>query len=449
MRNILLFFLSEVHLKDQHHLIDTTYDLGKHASKTCVQTNESAVAYLMQQLQPQRLDDVFYFSTNLVKKPLVIADYDNHSFTHEEIFKKRIITDWPILNQHFHSIDYDEKKADADEGIGKISDMAGAIRNYADKAKEPVCLHVDITGGFRHASMMMMEVIQLLKFSGIHIGKVIYSDFNQKKIIDVTEIQNMFTLTSGVEEFVNYGSVQAIESYFGQVPENKKGKELKKLLDAMKKFSNAIKICQIGSIENSLKALHSRIKQYENLKDKNMHEQLFFQMIDIIKRGYGKLLSPEPSRLDIIRWCVNKGFLQQAMTMCTEWIPEFVVTLHIYCPKDKETYQEKARHDKNKRTWKKIFVETFKKQCLFRKNSQYMLDEGKVSSWLQDKNIVSQYPEEGKEILRRYFTLRDNRNDINHISKGGTLPTGYVERMIKNILQPLEQVYEKEKSNDK
>jgi hypothetical protein len=78
-----------------------------------------------------------------------------------------------------------------------------------------------------------------------------------------------------------------------------------------------------------------------------------------------------------------------------------------------------------------------------------MLDEGKVSSWLQDKNIVSQYPEEGKEILRRYFTLRDNRNDINHISKGGTLPTGYVERMIKNILQPLEQVYEKEKSNDK
>ena len=66
-----------------------------------------------------------------------------------------------------------------------------------------------MTGGFRHSSMMMLSIMQLLKYRGIKIGEVLYSDPNKNNpiVYQATEIQRMFTLITGADEFVKFGSV--------------------------------------------------------------------------------------------------------------------------------------------------------------------------------------------------------------------------------------------------
>ena len=62
---------------------------------------------------------------------------------------------------------------------------------------------------------------------------------------------------------------------------------------------------------------------------------MFDQVITVLRREYDLLLS-DCSKPDIIRWCVNKGFLQQAMTLCTEWLPFIYKDYQICYPLDEE-----------------------------------------------------------------------------------------------------------------
>jgi hypothetical protein len=212
----------------------------------------------------------------------------------------------------------------------------------------------------------MLSVIQLLGFCGIRIGQVVYSDFNQKRIIDVTEVQHMFTLISGAEEFVSYGSVSSIENYFAGIA-REQSKECRELLSEMKSFSDAIKICQISTIESVLQTLDTKIIAFQQHNPKSLHEEMFSKILDTIRQGYDSLISSSPSRLDIIEWCAHKGFLQQAMTMCTEWIPTMIVDGKICYPTDPETVM-KSKNDKLHHSWQQTFIATYNK-------SQYAVEQ--------------------------------------------------------------------------
>jgi len=353
VKNIMLLFLSDLHLyKDTLEPIDTKYVLPDSTVFHCVQTNESAVLYLNHILKKRQqfLDAIFIFSTNLVKQPIVIrnADGTEQQFERQQdFFIQRITGQLGDLKNRIYTVDYndvaetgDTGSADADEGIRQIASMAECIKKYArSNVREEIYLHADMTGGFRYASMMMLSVIQLLKFSGIHVGKIVYSDFKQGKIIDVSEVQRMFTLVSGAEEFVNFGSVKAIDSYFGEIlPREKQSEFLRNLLDAMRSFSDAIRICKVGAIEKELRVLRKRISAFQHSRDKCLQEVLFAQILDTVYQEYEPLISSRATRFDIILWCVKKELLQQAMTLCNEWTPIYIVDNEICYPNQRGYY---------------------------------------------------------------------------------------------------------------
>ena len=371
MKNIMLLFLSNLHLEDTHKLKHTIYQIKDDTSLDCVQTNESAVRYLAHELgrTGEKLDALFLFSTNLVRKPVSICDDDGIIRQYEQqqdFFEQRIEMLLPELHGHIYTVDYETKDAAsltddaAEESIRQVVSMAEKIKQYTKEyLEEEVCIHADMTGGFRHASMMMLDVMQILKFSGIHIGRVVYSDLNTKSIIDVTEVQHLFTLISGAEEFVNYGSVLAIESYFKDISQQQ-SRECLNLISAMKQFSDAIKICQIDTIEKVLKTLDSKIVDFQQHNPKTLQEDMFSQLLGTVRQGYHSLISSSPSRLDIIDWCAKKGFLQQAMTMCTEWLPTIIVDSHICYPVDPAVKGQMER-EKLHHSWQQSFIATYNK----------------------------------------------------------------------------------------
>ena len=115
----------------------------------------------------------------------------------------------------------------------------------------------------RHASLMMLVITWLIQYSGVKIGYILYSNFDRDRaeqfVEESNEIYNLFDLIAGAEEFVRFGSVDAIQNYF-------KGRNippvLQELLDAMNKFAQVIKISRRMEFQRALEKLQTAYKKF-------------------------------------------------------------------------------------------------------------------------------------------------------------------------------------------
>ena len=313
MKNLAIFVLSPFG-KDDRPANDFTDATGEfHASTR--QTNESCLRYLEWQLSSEgaNIDKAFAFVTPNMKEN---GEWERFC----ALFPELPIEEVPLRGKLL---------SDALESIPEMYDRLTTEQEATPD--EEIRIHVDITGGFRHASMMMLPLIQILRYSGFTIGEVLYANLNStpKMVEDASELANEFTLIGGAEEFVSFGSVRQIQRYFGgaQPPER-----LQALLNAMEQLEETLHVC--GNYETTQAALHQlgqALHAYESAiqqaEDVSAQERFFSKLLPRIKQEYAPLFSRggRSTPAGIIRWCVRKGLLQQAVTFYTEWMPPYLV----------------------------------------------------------------------------------------------------------------------------
>ncbi len=315
--NILLTFLSDVKVKlnGKDYTVSETPYTNINGENTHT-TNESAARYIIE--NEGEISKIFVLASNLIRSNIKNLDRE---ITHLDYFKERMeiflpnvknfITDETIYN-------YNENNSGA-ENLKSVAEVAKMIQKYA-KGRE-IILHVDLTGGMRHINMMMLDIIRLLEYSGIKIGRLIYSNFTTKRVEEVKNIYDLFQLISGVEEFVNFGSVEALKKYYTGIKQSEK---LKKLTDAMENFAESIKLCRYGQFINAIKNLHDTIHDFK-ADSGNVQDILMARLIDKINEKYQKLIDTRgEDDIKIIRWCIEHGYLQQALTLYTERVPEYL-----------------------------------------------------------------------------------------------------------------------------
>lgn len=336
------------------------------------QTSEAAIIALAKQLAAdggKRLSHVFCIASNRVRTPITIKGVDRKSTAaYVEEYVKTICPE--LLGEtQFHVIAYDEDKS-LDAGLDDVAKMAEEI---SASIGDGAILHADMTGGMRHASMMMLVVMRLMEYRGMRAGDVLYSSYNREnqEKNEVSSAQNVyraFSLVSGVDEFINYGSVRTLNRYFKPASggPDERSDELKNLLDAMKEFSDTISICRTGYIEENLKKLRktlydfqkkSETEQFEhNATPQQQREHLFSILLGRLKNEYEGLLEPDPDRVKIIRWCKDKELLQQAMTLCSEWIPRCIAERGVFFATDAKMIERSCRKIDKQTDWHKTFV---------------------------------------------------------------------------------------------
>lgn len=329
-KNILLLFLSPIKtikVGDRVIIPEASYEnIDDEKTKT---TNESAVRYLLQ--KNIIFDKIFIFASEKVrgkishydrtlKQNFDFVDDNNQPQTHLQFFTERVRKFLP--NVDFEIYNYDEKIS-GDENLKSVAEMAQLIQNFL--TDEEIILHVDLTGGMRHVNMMMLELTRLLEYSGLTVGKVLYSNYDvEKSVGNVEEIQNtysVFQLIAGVEEFVNFGSVKALKLYYA----NKKVScSLEKLLTAMENFAEAIKLCHYWKFRTAIENLHDAVRDFKPAPD-DLQDILMDRFIKRIRKNYAKLIDlRDLDDLRVIRWCLENDYLQQALTLYTERIPEYL-----------------------------------------------------------------------------------------------------------------------------
>lgn len=313
MKNILLMFLSDGGKSESKYKIGTSKIVATRHS------NESAVYELAQTC---KIDMIFAFAS---KRVMESQDIEGKKQTTLEYFQQRVAG--IVAPKNIVICPYDETKNmnTALTDVGAMAEMILAKRKeYAD---EEYTLHADMTGGMRNASMMMLGVMRLLEYSQIKMGRVLYSNWVKYRDInwveDCADVYRFFDLVAGAKEFVNYGSVRELNIYFAK--EKETSAELKGLLSAMENFSESIKLCQYGEFKEAIKELGENIKFFlqKPAAQRDANDRLFSTMLPIIQKSYEPLLASD-NDLEIIDWCVKRGYLQQAMTLYTERVPEFI-----------------------------------------------------------------------------------------------------------------------------
>ena len=325
-------------------------------SEICEHTNEAALKYISWKLKQdnKNLAAAFGFLTDEAQKDFsrfqaLFADYD---FNIEQV---------PLYNN-----------GDLTGSFKSICEMFDVLRGYINENEE-VVIHIDITGGPRHSVMLMLALIQMIKFSGAKIGMVIYANVLRKKsqndmqkgmIEDVGDIMDMFTLISGAEEFASIGNVSQIQKYFE--PRGNISWCLNSLLDCMEDFSETIRVCgNYKSMTEALSQLKSNITSYENFLKTNAgnlcEQELFFgKLLPTIKNEYADIMpygGINATPVQIIRWCVKRKFLQQAVVFYTEWLPDYLIDSDLLKVTDLAVFYE---CDKHKMDWSSWAIYLFK-----------------------------------------------------------------------------------------
>ena len=96
--------------------------------------------------------------------------------------------------------------------------------DFSEKAIPEVLRHtqpgdhifLDITGGFRNANMYLLLLSRVLSYKGIRTAGAVYSNFQTKKVEDISHLIDMFDLVGGMQELTSFGNVQTLRAYYDQ-----------------------------------------------------------------------------------------------------------------------------------------------------------------------------------------------------------------------------------------
>lgn len=380
-KNFLLLFLSSGKKPPAKYKISDTTD-----PITTLHSNESAVYKLdaLLKAKGEKIDKIFVFSSKATRSKMLFdklspvlktkkyeemtilakkcINSDNASTVeHEKLkaildeafgpttvdfFKDRIKN--IVAPDDVISVPYNEN-ATMEEALSDVGEMGKIILKELSKIlgenpvlseeelSQGVTMHADMTGGMRNASMMMLGVMRLLDFSKLKMGMVLYSNWEAGRSVNYIEdsgnVYRFFDLVAGATEFARYGSVEKLTEYYGMSDspdleyDAKYGisQELFELVKAMGYFARSIKLCRYGEFEDACCALNDRISAFEKSGPEyvDANDKLFATLLPTIKESYNKILGPHDD-LDIIVWCVKQGYLQQAMTLYTERVPEYI-----------------------------------------------------------------------------------------------------------------------------
>ena len=172
MNNVVIFVLSPFG-KDNKGINDFT-DVTRGFHVQTRQTNESCLKYLVWKLGKagQTLNKAFAFVT---PELLENGDYEKFKALFPDLPMERILLPEGLVQ-------------DAMQTVPKMHDT---LLDYQRQHPEDnIRISVDITGGFRHASMMMLPLIQLLRYSGFEIGDILYANLsvNPKVVEDASDL---------------------------------------------------------------------------------------------------------------------------------------------------------------------------------------------------------------------------------------------------------------------
>ncbi len=202
--------------------------------------------------------------------------------------------------------------------------LADAVQRIVRQIPPHAEVCIDTTGSFRNASYILLAVVRILEYSGIHCVKAVYSNYHAepRHIEDVTNAYRLFDLINAANSFTAFGNSTELERFFRE----KDTPGIQRVVAAMKEFSEAVAMCRTAGLDRILAEMNESLAAMDAMTPTTEEEALFCSISGLIRQKFGipsacgKIEYPE-----IIRWCLSNQMIQQAVTIYIEKIPAFLM----------------------------------------------------------------------------------------------------------------------------
>lgn len=345
-KNVVIFFMSPYKnvFRSSHYT-----DVSGEFSADCTHTNETAVKYIKWKLaqQGEVIDAAFAFVSEAV------ADNDFNRFCRQ------------FYNEPYRirPIDFDERST-IDGSFHSVNIMFDELKERYG-AEADVTIHMDLTGGFRHSTVLMLALLQLLRYEGYRVGLVTYTNFNERRIEPVNELMSMFNLIGGAADFAANGNVAQLKQYLCI---DEASIYMQGLLNKMERFSECIKCGSERSVLfESARCLQNSLQLYKEYLCKHAdeiseQENFFVRLLPAIERDYAPIFTCDDTLRSIpklIRWCAQKNMLQQAVTYATELLPVYLVDSGLIKIKQESIIETCQKSGKLWSNWQVYFLKNY------------------------------------------------------------------------------------------
>lgn len=208
-----------------------------------------------------------------------------------------------------------------------LYDFTNQLGKLAENSK--VNLYVDIHGGLRGSFTVVDSILMLMKnMYNVNLVDMYSAKQNRAmheyQIDSVKNTFNVYDFVGGMHEFLSFGRSYGLEKYNTESDENNEDKEKEKcLVDAINKFSSDMSLNRVEHFSNNLETLSNKVN---SVTDKGY----FGTVKQLITKNYlvnlNKIECDEVSEYDLLgngknylpaqlKWCLDKGLLQQALTL--------------------------------------------------------------------------------------------------------------------------------------
>lgn len=207
-----------------------------------------------------------------------------------------------------------------------ITEIRHAV-NENNKEEKSTPFYIVSHGGLRDVVLSLNAIISLMDGEGIRPGKICGTNTSNCTIEDQRASFDIFRFVSGMQDFLNVGSVDTLQNYYKESvylysSDKEDAEEFnKKLLDAMNKVSIGV---QYSNPESYISGLDDLKKVLDTDVDDKFEKTSLGIFKDTIKKDFGVLLEPEKrTEVDMVERCINKKQYQQALTFLESELPQY------------------------------------------------------------------------------------------------------------------------------
>ena len=486
--NIYLTFPSEVKTNKEKTNINastaTKLELKNNFEKILT-TSETAIKYLFKKkIEEEKeldftLDKVFLLRSKLVGgtvgfAPEIATTYPefNTNTRHLEVLCSQIDTFYkayfeqeitPLFSTVIKEIPCGDSLDNTKELGDNIIKLCKEIVAYKKilPASSKIRLYIDTSGGFRNAAMIFLILGRIMSYLGIEVADVFYTSWKEGNcsVHPIKDTYGLLDLVAGFEEFKLYGSAKKLNAHFkaNQVDEdglessdsgNKENNNssIHELLSAMDSFSEAINISSRGSFEKSIKRLDESLALVRSTTDnpsanKNFDQELVELLQDPIEQSYDTLLDHHRNNtsdeLAYIDWCLDHDYLQQALTLFCEYVPEYALEkgiIEIDAARLSAEDEETANEIYNAADLRTISMRVFNAINKFRGQKAALSSEGA-------KEELS--PKIDKKIRKALSIITQKRGELIKTELDTSVRTKRLDEFVDEVIQQLETDCEK------
>lgn len=223
-----------------------------------------------------------------------------------------------------------DKKCSVPDYLSGIRSVIKEIRaTVMDNNKENIetPFYIVSHGGLRDVILSLNAIISLMDGEGVSPTKICGTNTSNHTIEDQRASFDIFRFVSGMQDFLNVGSVDILQNYYKEsvylyISDKKDAEEFnKKLLNAMNKVSIGV---QYSNPESYISGLDDLKKVLDTDIDDKFEKTSLGIFKDTIKKDFGVLLDPEKrTEVDMVERCVNKKQYQQALTFLESELPKY------------------------------------------------------------------------------------------------------------------------------